>query len=90
MPLCTQNDLHNLLNGFFDIREGNDLEKASQGIEQLCAWFRKVQSPATLTELKVPTNEFDKIAENSMTLAKVWRMQGYDVEKIETILQDSV
>lgn len=74
----------------FDIREGDDLEKAKQGIEQLCAWFRKVESPATLTELKIPTHEFAAIAENSMTLAKVWRMQGYDTAKIETILQDSI
>ncbi len=74
----------------FDIREGNDLEKAVQGIIQLKAWFRHVQSPSTLTELKIPTNEFDKIAENSMTLAKVWRMQGYDTAKIVTILQASL
>ena len=74
----------------FDIREGNDLEKAMQGIKQLKAWFRHVQSPSTLTELKIPTNEFDKIAENSMTLAKVWRMQGYDTAKIVTILQASL
>lgn len=74
----------------FDIREGTDLEKAVQGIEQLCAWFRKVQSPATLTELKIPTHEFETIAANSMTLAKVWRMQGYDAAKVVTILQGSV
>ncbi len=74
----------------FDIREGNDLEKAVQGIKQLKAWFCHVLSPSTLTELKIPTNEFDKIAENSMTLAKVWRMQGYDTSKIITILQASL
>ncbi len=74
----------------FDIREGNDLEKAVQGIKQLKAWFCHVLSPSTLTELQIPTNEFDKIAENSMTLAKVWRMQGYDTSKIITILQASL
>jgi len=71
----------------FDIRDGNDLEKAEQGIKQLKAWFHRVQSPSTLTELKIPTTEFDKIAENSMALARVWRMQGYDTSKVVAILR---
>lgn len=74
----------------FDIREGDNIEKANKGIEHLSAWFRKVQSPTTLTELKIPTNEFNAIAENSMTLAKVWRMKGYNTAKVETILRDCI
>jgi len=73
----------------FGIRKGGELEKAEEGIAKLTTWFRKVNSPVTLTELKIPTNEFDKIAENSMSLAKVWRMQGYDIAKIITILRAS-
>jgi alcohol dehydrogenase YqhD (iron-dependent ADH family) len=71
----------------FNIREGDDLAKAYKGIDKLSTWFRKINSPATLGELKIPKNEFDKIAESSMTIAKVWRMQGYDTKKINTILQ---
>ncbi len=70
----------------FDIRERDDLAKSYKGIDKLSTWFRKINSPATLSELKIPKNEFDKIAESSMTIAKIWRMQGYDTKKICTIL----
>ncbi len=72
----------------FDIRGGNDRKKSQEGIEKLTAWFKQVRSPTTLTELKIPTNEFNQIAENSLTLAKVWRMQGYDSQKIISILRN--
>ena len=73
----------------FDLREGDELKKALKGIELLENWFRAVKSPANLSELGIPMNEFEVIAENSMTLAKVWRMQGYNTDKIKAILQAS-
>ena len=74
----------------FDIREGDDQEKADKGIDCLRSWFRKIQSPASLSELNIPLTEFEEIAENSMALAKVWRMQGYDMAKVKRILEGSI
>ena len=73
----------------FDIRKGNELERAEQGIEALSRWFQQINSPSTLNALQVPLDAFDNIAENAMTLAKVWRMQGYDTKKIVAILEES-
>jgi len=72
----------------FDIREGDELEKALQGIQMLENWFRSVHSPANLSELDIPLDELKIVAENSMSLGKVWRMNGYDTEKVLAILQD--
>lgn len=72
----------------FDIDTGNDQEKASQGIESLSKWFQKIHTPITIRELEVPTGDISKIAENAMTLAKVWRLRDYDTEKIEAILHN--
>ncbi len=74
----------------FNCSKGNDSEKAARGIEKLTAWFTRVNSPTSLNELNIPTDELEKIAKNSMTLAKVWRMRDYDEKKIVSILQDAV
>lgn len=72
----------------FDIRTGNDQEKASQGVECLNKWFQKIHTPVTITELKVPPEDISKIAENAITLAKVWRLRDYNTDKIEAILRN--
>lgn len=73
----------------FEVHSGTDLEKAEEGISRLTSWFRSIHAPASLTELKIPLDAFEQIAENSMTLAKVWRMSGYDTNKIVKILEKS-
>lgn len=72
----------------FDIREGNVATKAEQGICNLTAWFDKIGSPTNLTVLDIQPADFSRIAQNSMTLAKVWRMKDYNEQKIEKILQE--
>ena len=72
----------------FDIRTGSDQEKASQGIESLSKWFQKIHTPVTITELEVPAEDISKIAENAITLAKVWRLRDYNTKKIESILRN--
>ncbi len=74
----------------FDIREGSTEEKATAGIEALTTWFTQVNSPTTLTALKIPENDIPKIAENALALGKVWRMNDYDCDKIETILRNCI
>ena len=70
----------------FDIREGSEQEKADRGISQLIAWFKSIHAPVTITELNIPEKDIKKIAENAITLAKVWRLKDYDTKKIEAIL----
>ena len=70
----------------FDKREGNLEEKAAHGIEALIAWFNAVKAPTSITVLNIPSSDIPRIAENAMTLAKVWRMRDYSEEKIKEIL----
>ncbi len=72
----------------FDIREGSATEQAEAGIRSLTSWFEKVSVPTNLTALDISAAEFEKIAENADTLARVWRMKDYDSEKILLILNN--
>jgi alcohol dehydrogenase len=74
----------------FDIREGSIEERAAGGIEALTTWFTKVNSPTTITALQIPEDDIPKIAENALTLGKVWRMNDYDNDKIDTILRNCI
>ena len=70
----------------FGIVTGNSKEKADKGIGALETWFQKVHSPTTITALNIPKTDIPRIAENAVSLAKVWRMRDYDEDKIEAIL----
>jgi len=71
----------------FDIREGNEQERADRGISKLTAWFTSIHAPVTLSELEIPEKDIVRIAENAVALAKVWRLKDYDTKKIEDILR---
>ena len=71
----------------FDIRTGSETERAQAGIRALITWFEKIRTPTSLTALGIAESEFRKIAENAVTLAKVWRMRDYDSKRIEAILR---
>ncbi|CAK8721124.1 Alcohol dehydrogenase iron-type/glycerol dehydrogenase GldA domain-containing protein [Candidatus Electrothrix aarhusensis] len=60
---------------------------AEQTIAFLRSWFSKVHSPVTLAELNIPAEDIPCIAENALGLAKVWRLNQYNQEVIEDILQ---
>ncbi len=49
-------------------------------------WLKRVGCPTTLRELAIPEEDISKIAENATSLAKIWRLDRYDQETIETIL----
>ncbi len=72
----------------FDVREGSIQDRAAKGIELLSAWFTQINSPTTITALHIPAEDIHKIAENAISLAKVWRMTNYDTNLIESILND--
>jgi hypothetical protein len=68
----------------------NDLALAERTIDFLRAWFSKVNSPVTLAELDIPTEDIPRIADNALGLAKVWRLDQYTPEIIRDILQRCV
>ncbi len=69
----------------FDLK-GDDLATACKGIELLENWFNQIKSPTRLEELEIPATDIEKIAKNALALAKVWRLNDYDQERIEKIL----
>lgn len=74
----------------FDVREGSVTKQAEAGIGSLISWFEKVNVPTNLTALDISATDFQKIAENASTLAKVWRMKDYDSGKIMAILKNCI
>ncbi len=71
----------------FGITSGSVETKAAEGIQALLSWFKKVNSPTSLTDLHIPEQDIPMIAENAVALAQVWGMKEYTQEKIEDILK---
>jgi alcohol dehydrogenase YqhD (iron-dependent ADH family) len=71
----------------FGITSGSIEQKASAGIQALQSWFESVNSPTSLKELHISAQDIPMIAENAVTLAKIWGMLDYKAEKIEEILK---
>lgn len=68
----------------------SDAVIAERTIAFLRTWFSKVNSPVTLAELDIPTEDIPRIADNALSLAKVWRLDQYTPEIIRDILQRCV
>ncbi|MBC8207754.1 MAG: iron-containing alcohol dehydrogenase [Desulfobulbaceae bacterium] len=71
----------------FDCHDGNTAQRANEGIDRLEQWFTSVNSPTRLKQLNIPEKDFPEIACNALTLGKIWRIDGYDQDKIEAILR---
>lgn len=71
----------------FQVDQGDEAEMAAGGIKRLKNWFTKVGSPVNLTEIGVSMADIPEIAANALPLAKIWRMNDYNQEKIEEILR---
>jgi len=71
----------------FGITSGSMGKKAGGGIQALRSWFTKVKTPTSLTALHISAEDIPMIAENAVSLAKVWGMKDYTEEKIEEILK---
>ncbi len=59
---------------------------AGQTIALLRDWFAAQHSPVSLSELDIPITDIPHIAQNSLQLARVWRLKEYGQHEIETIL----
>lgn len=71
----------------FDL-QGEKAETAQQSISMLENWFCSVKSPTRLAELSISPDDIPAIANNALSLAKVWRLKDYNQEIIEQILED--
>ena len=71
----------------FDCRGEDTTLLATEGIARLEQWFAAVNSPTRLQQLNIPARDIPEIATNALALGKVWRIDGYDQERIEAILR---
>ena len=71
----------------FGKTDGSMEQKATDGIEAMISWFKKIKTPTNLNALHIPVQDISKIAANAVALAKIWGMQDYTEEKIEEILK---
>ena len=53
----------------FDIRGGDEEERALEGIERLESFFRSIGAPTTLRELKIGETDIEPIAQNAAAFA---------------------
>jgi alcohol dehydrogenase YqhD (iron-dependent ADH family) len=60
---------------------------AQQTITHLRDWLRSVDAPTTLSDLGIPAQDIDKIAENSRALARIWRLREYTPQRVAAILE---
>lgn len=70
--------------------EGELSHSAHQGIDLLEKWFVKIKSPVRLSDLDISPVDIPTIAENALSLAKVWRLKDYNQQIIEDILRGCV
>ena len=71
----------------FNITDGSMKRKGAGGIQALLSWFKKIKTPTSVDELKIPSKDIPQIAENAVGLAKIWGMPDYTAEKIEEVLK---
>ncbi|MFO7760751.1 MAG: iron-containing alcohol dehydrogenase [Thermodesulfobacteriota bacterium] len=65
---------------------GNLENKTFRGIEALEEYFVKINSPTHLNQLSIPAQDIPDIAENAISLAKLWGLKSYDQQTVEKIL----
>ncbi len=64
------------------------LTGADDGIKALEDWFEKINSPIRLSQVNIKENDFDKLADNIYSLAKLWKLDNqFDKEKILSVLK---
>jgi alcohol dehydrogenase YqhD (iron-dependent ADH family) len=64
----------------------SDEQMARHTIDEFRKWFNRVDSPTSLEQAGIARSDIRKIADNALSLAKVWRLEGYTRKRIEEIL----
>ena len=70
----------------FNINGTSEEETAYNGINALIDWFKKINSPTTLSEMNIPAKDIPEIAQNATMLAEKWGLHDYTKEVIHDIL----
>jgi alcohol dehydrogenase YqhD (iron-dependent ADH family) len=70
----------------FGIKEKSPAAAAREGIEQLKNWFKKIGSPVSFKDAKLPEGDFEKLAGEIIDLSKIWGITGYSKQVIMDIL----
>jgi alcohol dehydrogenase YqhD (iron-dependent ADH family) len=66
----------------FGIAEKDDLAAAKACIDSFVGWFRKIGTPTTLAEAKIPADAVDKMAPDALKTAQAWGLgELYTLEK---------
>jgi len=70
----------------FGHNQKDNSSNALAGITSLKQWFTSIRCPVTLNDLGIDSTDIPAIAENSLSLGKIWRLREYSQEIIEDIL----
>jgi NADP-dependent alcohol dehydrogenase len=71
----------------FGIKEKSQESAAIKGIEQLKSWFKKIGSPVSFKDAKLPHDELEKLTAEIIDLSKIWGIKGYTKQIIMDILK---
>lgn len=71
----------------FGLETDGSIKSGQSTINQFLHWLRCMKCPTTLEELSIPKSEIDKIADNAIYLANIWRLSDYDKTTITSILE---
>lgn len=71
----------------FGIKEKSQETAAIKGIEQLKNRFKKIGSPVSFKDAKLPDSELEKLADEIIDLSKIWGIKGYPKQVIIDILK---
>lgn len=72
-------------NKVFGIDESDREKAATMGIERLKDWYKSIGLPVSLSDLKIPAEDIDKIVENAaarVPFGKLKKLQRSDVKEI--------
>jgi NADP-dependent alcohol dehydrogenase len=70
----------------FGIKEKSPEATAIKGIEQLKSWFKKIGSPVSFKDAKLPEGELEKLATEIIDLSIIWGIKGYTKQVILDVL----
>lgn len=76
--------------GIFPSLGGSQASLAGQGIGRLRDWFKKINCPTRLSELGLNADHIPALVDNTLPLARLWRLRDYTAERIRAILIDAL
>lgn len=67
-----------------------NVDTADEGIDALINWYKKIGTPVTLTEGKIPNEDIPMLVEKLLPIGKMWGAEKlYTKEMITTVLENA-